>query len=166
MIFLKKIVCANLLLIVGMLAACESQQTRPENSKTSDSDTSSQNIIHQDSTVYFANRTASVSLRASFISQPASIYQTLNTGYKIQLRSIQRRNISISQVSIIAGGRKIELSKKSFLLPPNKAIILDINLDDTLFIQQQADAVLQFKYDGKSQLMSLKEHQLSQFSPL
>ena len=147
----------TLMIVLAMiLIGCQSQATKPEAPVAKP-------LIHEDSTVYFADKTASLSMRATFESENQSHQQELTRGYKFQFRSIQKRNVSISQVSIIAGGKKINLSENRFLLPPQKGITLNLSLEDTHYIDQQQDAILRFKYEGESQLMSLKGHRLIEF---
>ncbi len=149
-----------------LISACQSGNVKPEKN------TPIKSTFNQDSTVYFAKRTASLSLRASFTeageqkSTPASPIQILSRGYQLQFRSIQRKNIAVEQVSIIAGGKKITLTEKIFFVPANKGITLSVSLADTEFISQHNDAVIRFKYNGESQLMSIKRHQIEAFKPL
>ena len=149
------------LLLPLLLSACQGTPTTPKKDQT----TVSKPLIHQDSTIYFANKTASISMRASFTNTGGGTEQALATGYKLQFRSIQEGNVSISQVSIIAGGKKITLNEQGFLLPPNQGATLSINLEDTRYITGHPDATLRFKYEGESQLMSIKQHRLSEFAP-
>jgi hypothetical protein len=128
-------------------------------------------ILHQDSTVYFANRKASISMRASFSNTIKAspdtnkplIIQPLFEGYKLQFRSIAQENMLIDQVSIVADGRNIVLADNSFFIPPNKGITLSVSLEDTLFISQQAEAVLRFKFNNASKIITIKNHQISEF---
>lgn len=126
-------------------------------------------LLHNDSTVYFNDRKASVSMRASFSNNTgqhknASFTQTLSTGYKLQFRSISRENVLINNVFIIAGGKRIIVSESDFFVAPNKGITLALSHEDSLFIQQKNDAVLRFAIDGKSQLMNMRHHKLSEFT--
>lgn len=142
-----------------ILAACQSGPTTPEKP------TNKTTFIHQDSTVYFAGKRASISMRASFTNTANGTEQSLVNGYKLQFRSIEKRNVSITQVSIIAGGKKISLNERGFLLPPSRGATLEVSMEDTRYITESADALLRFKYEGESQLMVIKNHSLSQFAP-
>jgi uncharacterized lipoprotein YajG len=143
-----------------LLAGCQTTPSALNKTQSSAKST----LIHQDSTVYFAKKTASISMRASFSNTSGGVQQSLVDGYKLQFRSIQKRNISIRRVSIIAGGKKIILSEQGFLLPPHQGATLPISIEDTHFIAQQEDAVLRFKYEGESQLMTIRQHRLKEFS--
>ena len=111
-------------------------------------------------------------MRASFSStNPANrdpqkplLIQTLAGAYKLQFRSIRPDNLLIDEVSIVAGGKKIAITEGSFFVPANKGITLSLSLDDTQFIAQHSDTVLRFKADNISQLMSIKNHKISEFS--
>jgi len=149
---------AVILIFLILLAGCKGQLTQPPERPVA------LPLIYEDSTVYFADNTASLSMRASFESDSQSYHQTLTEGYKFQFRSIQKRNILISQVSIISGGEKINVSTNRFLLPPQQGITLSLSLEDTRRIAQQDEAILRFKYEGDSQLMSIKAHRLLEWT--
>ncbi|ODS24587.1 hypothetical protein AB835_03120 [Candidatus Endobugula sertula] len=102
-------------------------------------------------------------MRASFSQKPQTIKQQLARGYKLQLRSIHQQSILISQMSIIAGGKKISLNEGSFIVVPQKSVNLSLSPEDSQYISQQSDALLRFKYNGASQLISISNHQLSNF---
>ena len=145
-----------------MLIAC--QAALPKETASSQ-----HTLLHNDSTVYFNDRKASVSMRASFSNnidhnEDSPIIQTLSTGYKLQFRSISRENVLINNVFIIAGGKRIIVSEGDFFVAPNKGITLSLSHEDSLFIQQQNDAVLRFTIDGESQLMNMKHHKLTEFT--
>lgn len=131
-----------------------------------------ENVIYQDSTVYFANKTASISLRASLLNTIPSnkesnhplVIQPLTKGYQLQFRSINKENISISQASIVAGGKKITISDAAFFIPYNQGITLSLSLEDTQYISQQSDAVLRFKYNNHSVIITLSNHTIKEFS--
>lgn len=150
-----------------LLSAC---QSTPEPTKKVDAP----EILHQDSTVYFADKKASVSMRASFIQRTIQGNQTdplsqstttqlLNGGYQLQFRSIDKGNNSIEDVSVVAGGKKFSLSTTSLLIPQNKWVILGLTEEESLFIAQQSDATLRFRYNQTSYLMSIRNHTLSEF---
>ncbi len=129
-------------------------------------------LFHQDSTIYFSNRQASISMRASLESSTPSdalsnsrplFIKDLKAGYKLQFRSIHQENILIEQMSIVAGGKLFIITEKPFFIPSNKSVNLSLSLEDSLFISQQDDAVLRFKYEGESQLLTIKSHKLNNF---
>lgn len=138
--------------------------------------TPKETVFHQDSTVYFSKRKASISLRASFSNkitvnnsetnpeqEPLPV-QPLIQGYKFQFRSIKPDNIFIDQLSIIAGGKKIVIADAGFFVPSNQGVTLNLSLADTLFIHQKNDAILRFKADGVSELMSINGHKMNAFT--
>ncbi|MFT5117009.1 MAG: hypothetical protein ACI9NY_000536 [Kiritimatiellia bacterium] len=126
-------------------------------------------IFHQESTVYFANKTASISMRASFSnalqnkSSGPLIVQPLIEGYKLQFRTLKKDNLLIKQASIIVGGKKIVIADDAFFVPYNKGISLSLSLEDTQYISQHDNAILGFNYDNESLLVSIKSHKLSNF---
>lgn len=135
-------------------------------STTTKSDAKAQaptNVIHQDSTQYFAERTGSISMRATFLNTSSSTKQPFVEGYKFQFRSIQQRNVPVSQVSIIAGGQKFELAENAFFVPPNQGINLALSIEESKMISQQSDAILRFKANNQSYIMSISQHQLIPF---
>jgi hypothetical protein len=163
---LEKIVIISLsiaLLNCGQLPVKDSGQ---ETSNANISD-----IFHRDSTVNFANKKASASLRASFIQKNteissvtgSAVSQSLHNGYKLQFRTILAGSNIIDRASIIAGGKRIPLTETELFVRPNKGLIISISEADTLFIHQQRDATLRFLFNGTSHLMSIRNHQLSEF---
>jgi hypothetical protein len=129
-------------------------------------------IFHQDSTVYFSDKKASVSLRASFIqeiSEPSNTKesrittQSLMNGYQLQFRAILKGNNTVEQVSIIAGGKRFLLSDKPLFIQVNKGLTINTNKEDAVFIMNQSDATLRFKFNQASYLMSIRHHTLSEF---
>ena len=128
-------------------------------------------IFHQDSTVYFADKKASISLRASFIQKTNestdttsnTTTQSLMGGYKLQFRSIFKGNSTIGHVSIIAGGRRIVLSDKPLFIQSTKGLTINTSIEDALFIMAYNDATLRFTFNQTSHLMSINNHTLSEF---
>ncbi len=157
----RRLLSHSILLLCGLaLMAC---QTAPSKQTTLKKDT----LLHNDSTVYFNHRKASVSMRASFSnttnSENVSTTQTLANGYKLQFRSIKTENVFIEKVYIIAGGQRIVLNDNGFFVAPNKGVTLSLNYADSEFIQQQNNVVLRFMIDEQSHIMSIKQHKLSEF---
>lgn len=140
------------------LMACGSTTTKPVVKPQTPT-----NIIHQDSTQYFAKETGSISMRATFLNNSGSTQQPFVEGYKFQFRSIQQKNVPVSQVSIIAGGQKFALAENAFFVPPNQGINLALSIKDSQIISQQADAILRFKANNQSYIMSISNHQLIPF---
>jgi len=147
-----------LVFLCTLIGGCQTASTK----EASPSNPIQNSLIHQDSTVYFADKTASISMRASFINN-GSLEQPIADGYKLQFRSIKKGNVLISQVSIVAGGKKISLTEGSFFVPYNKGINLQLSKEDTLFISQHNDATFRFKHDNESYLMSIRQHKINEF---
>jgi hypothetical protein len=163
----QTIIVSFCLLVLPLLGCEHTLQTK----KTDQPDAA----FHQDSTLYFANKTASISMRASF-TKPSSnkasgpleavsplIVQPLAKGYKLQFRTLNRDNLLINQASIIVGGRKIVIAKDAFFVPYNKGITLSLSLEDTQYISKHDNAVLGFTYDNKSLVVTIKNHKISNF---
>ena len=159
--FLYRIGC---LFIAALIGGCSI--TTPRQNTT---EPPPKNHAIYDSTVYFAKRTASVSLRASFLNQPSNVLPggppAFAKGYKLQFRSISKTNRSISQASIIAGGKKIALTPEAFFIPLNKGATLSISLEDTNYIHQYNNAILRFKYNNESVFFTISNNQISEFIP-
>ncbi|MFT6101903.1 MAG: hypothetical protein ACJATV_000343 [Granulosicoccus sp.] len=129
--------------------------------------------FHQESTLYFSNKTASISMRASFTNISSNeadralnkplIVQPLAEGYKLQFRTINKDNLLINQASIIVGGRKILVAKGAFFVPYNKGVTLSLSLEDTQYIRQHDNAILGINYDKESLLITIKNHKISTF---
>lgn len=156
-----------LTLFGAFLFGCQTAGTPTKPSEPQES------IFHQDSTVYFAKRTASVSMRASFkntiargnnLQQPLKI-QPLNNGYKFQFRTVRKDNVAIGKVDVIAGGKRIVVSNEKVFLPANQGLTLTLSLADSLFTSEKDDAILAFTFNGNSYLVNIKDHQISEFIP-
>jgi hypothetical protein len=152
-----------------LLISCGQLPIKESGKETTSGDTS--DIFHQDSTVYFVNKKSSISLRASFIQKNTEVSsatgsvvsQSLSNGYKLQLRTILAGNNIIDRASIIAGGKRIALMETELFIRPGKGLTISISEEDTIFIHQQLDATLRFLFNGTSHLMSIRNHQLSEF---
>ena len=166
------------LLMLTLLTGCQNQGAITESGNQADNETgestitnkeSSTNaaIFYQDSTVYFAEESASISMRASFLNQlqeqGEQVIQPFAQGYRLQFRSLEEPPPSLGTVAIIAGGRKIELTGSSIIIPSKQGITFSISLENTRFISEQSDSVLQFKYQGESYFMLINDHRLSDF---
>ena len=117
---------------------------------------------HVDSTMYFAQRTASVSMRATFNRQGRT---SLVDGYKFQFRSIDEKPAFLNSVSIIAGGKRIFLEEGQIVLPTGQGVTLQLSLEDSNFIAAFPSALLQFRHNRESQIYAIELHQLQEFSP-
>lgn len=115
-----------------------------------------------DSTQYFAERTGSVSMRATFNKKDSVMAE----GYKFQFRTINPRPVFLNSVSIIAGGKRIFLEEGQIVLPSQKGITLPLSLEDSAFIAGFPSALLQFKQNNISEIFTIELHQLSIFKPL
>jgi len=163
---LRHTIIVSLCLLALTLASCVHT---PSTTETVEKDT----VFHQESTLYFANKTASISMRASFTNTSSNeangarskplIVQPLAEGYKLQFRTINKDNLLINQASIIVGGRKIPIAKGAFFVPYNKGVTLSLSLEDTQYISQHDNATLGINYDDESLLMTIKNHKISIF---
>lgn len=143
----------------AVLVACQTTSTR-DKANTANQAAKASDVFHRDSTHYFADKTASVSLRATFSNTENANEQKLLSGYKLQFRTINLKGGTIGQVTIIAGGRQITLSENGFVIPPNQGINLQLSLEDTRFIHQQNDGLLRFRFQDESQLIQIQDHAL------
>lgn len=141
------------------LTACQTLDTK-NTSTNSDAAIKAKDVFYHDSTHYFADRTASVSMRATFLNTEDGDKQELVEGYKLQFRTINLKGGAIGQVTIIAGGKQITLSENGFIIPPKQGINLELSLEETQFIHQQNDGLLRFKFQNESQLIQIKDHTL------
>jgi len=114
-----------------------------------------------DSTEYFAERTGSVSLRATFSKQDSK----MDEGYKLQFRTISPRPVFLNSISVVAGGKRIFLEEGQIVLPSQKGVTLEASLEDSLFIGKFPSALLQFKQNNISEILTIELHQLKKFSP-
>ena len=166
------------LIVAAVLSACG---TTPEQSAGTDNTTpatSAQNkqtqtqqidreanpesaYTYVDSTVLFAEKTASVSLRASFGTQDPGMKQ----GYQLQFRTLSDTPVFLSSISVIAGGQRLFVEEGQIVLPQKKGISLSLSLEESLFIGEYETALLQFRYNNESFLMQIRLHQLSEFIP-
>lgn len=141
-----------------ILSACQPTKEKPSSISKAQAATGS---IYRDSTHYFLNRTASISMRATLSNNS----QTIIEGYKLQFRTIRNQNVAITDASIVAGGQYFSIANKEFFIDKQRAITLQLELNNTQLIQQQSDAVLRFKADGESLLFIIQNHQLQPFLP-
>lgn len=119
------------------------------------------NLTYVDSTVLFAEDTASASMRATFTPDGTKMLE----GYKFQFRSIKTDVVFLSSISIIAGGERIFLEEGQIALPKERGITLSLSLEDSLAIANYKTALLQFRYDNESFLMEIALHKLAEFLP-
>ncbi len=117
---------------------------------------------HVDSTTYFSERTASVSMRATFNRGQSA---TMSEGYKFQFRTISNRPVFLSSISIVAGGKRFFLEQGQIVLPSQKGVTLQLPLKDSVFVAQFPSALLQFKQNNTSEIFSIELHQIKEFAP-
>ena len=115
-----------------------------------------------ESTQLFDNRTASVSMRATFTNSSPSI---MERGYLFQFRRINQQAAFLSSISIIAGGQRYFLEEGQVVLPAQQGLTLKLSLDESLEIAKYPSSLLQFKYNNQSYLFSIELHQLKEFAP-
>ena len=145
-----------------LLAGCGTVATTPESGQKSTTENSSLTFV--DSTQYFREDTASISLRASFDTS-SNTSLTMVDGYKFQFRTLSDTPIFISSVSIIAGGKRFFVEEGQFVLTKEKGTTSTLPLDDSLFIADFPSALLQFRYNNESFLFEIALHQLKEFRP-
>ena len=135
------------------LIGCESQAPKPvvESPHT-----------HVDSTLYFAERTASISMRASFTREQPS---TMTTGYQFQFRTINTQPAFLNSISLVAGGKRLFLEENQIVLPSQKGITLQLSLEDSQWLAQYPSALIQFRHNNDSYLFAIELHQLKAFAP-
>ena len=115
-----------------------------------------------DSTQYFNDRTASVSMRATFTNNSPS---SMEHGYLFQFRSINQKPAFLNSISIIAGGSRFFLEEGQVVLPTQKGLTLKLSLEESLEIAKYPASLLQFRHNNQSYLFSIELHQLKVFSP-
>lgn len=119
-------------------------------------------FTYVDSTILFAEDTASASMRATFNREGNT---TMAEGYKFQFRSVNDEVIFLSSISVIAGGERIFLEEGQIALPKEKGITLQLSLEDSLKIAEYETALFQFRFDNESFLMQIALHKLSEYLP-
>lgn len=153
-----KITYAKVLIVVAvvlLIASCGSQ-------KAKDAPPVQAPYTFVDSTEYFADRTASVSMRATFHrEQPAS---GMAEGYRFQFRTINTQPAFLNSISLVAGGKRIFLEEGQIVLPLEKGITLQLSLEDSLLVAQQNSALLQFRHNNTSHIFTIELHQLKPFT--
>jgi hypothetical protein len=150
-VFLKTFLVLCLLIVVN---CGSSPQKKPESQISP--------FTFVDSTLYFAERTASVSMRATFNNaQPSG----MNKGYMFQFRTISKNPAFLNSVSIVAGGKRFFLEEGQIVLPSQKGVTLKLPLNDSLFVAKYPSALLQFRYNNTSFIFSIELHQLKDFEP-
>ena len=146
--------------VIGFLAislgltGCQSQQASekaPESPYT-----------YVDSTLYFAERTASISMRATFTDQQPS---TMTKGYKFQFRTINTQPAFLSSISLIADGKRIFLEEGQVVLPSQKGVTLELSLENSLWLAKYPSALVQFRHGNDSYIFAIGLHQLKEFAP-
>ena len=119
-------------------------------------------FTYVDSTILFAEDTASASMRATFNREGNT---TMAEGYKFQFRSVNNEVIFLSSISVVAGGERIFLEEGQIALPKEKGITLQLSLEDSLKIAEYETALFQFRFDNESFLMQISLHKLSEYLP-
>jgi hypothetical protein len=144
-----------LLLSSIFLSACGSAPEKNQQASISP-------YTYVDSTLYFAERTASVSMRATFNrEQPSGMAE----GYLFQFRTISNKPAFLNSISIVAGGKRLFLEEGQIVLPNQKGVTLQLSLEDSLFVAQYPSALVQFRHNNDSQIFSIELHQLTEFTP-
>lgn len=139
------------------LVSCGTTDNKPTKSATPSPYT------YVDSTEYYLEDTASVSMRATFNNNAPQ--SGMVTGYKFQFRSLNPKPLFLSSISIIAGGKRLFVEEGQLVVANDKPITQNLNLQDSEFIAQYPDALLQFRANNQSVLFTIELHQLREFSP-
>ncbi len=140
----------------------ESVPQTPENKKAPPSTPSAD---YQDSTLFFDNRLGSISLRAS-VSRPSAASTgkpSLVSGYQFQFRSARAETMTLENIAVTAGGKRIALENGTLFLPPQKGLTFSLSLSDSQFVFKQPQAMLLFIYNGKTQIARISNHRLLDF---
>ena len=141
------------LLFLVVLAGCQSTPNEPAVVSP---------YTYVDSTQYFDERTASVSMRATFTNSSPS---GMERGYLFQFRSINKKPAFLNSISIIAGGKRYFLEEGQVVLPNQKGLTFNLSLDDSLEVAKYPSSLLQFRHNNQSYLFSIELHQLQEFAP-
>lgn len=152
----------SILLFILLLSGCGTTTQKPTPAASAQTPALDKPYTFIDSTEYFADRTASVSMRATFDTTGTA---TMSTGYKFQFRSISKSPIFLSSMSIIAGGKRFFVEKGQVTLTNNKSVTLTLPLEDSQFIGTFPSALLQFKHNNLSHILTITLHQLQEFIP-
>lgn len=146
------------------LSACGSTPSQTDSTDTNESPSAEKPaaFTYVDSTLLFADDTASASMRATFNREGNA---TMAEGYKFQFRSINEEVIFLSSISIIAGGERFFLEEGQIALPKEKGVTLTLPLEDSLAIAQYETALFQFKVGNESFLMQITLHKLTEYLP-
>lgn len=168
----KNYLLATLSFLLIVLSGCTQIPNQQQSHAPSENnDDNAYDVFHQDSTVYFADKKSSISLRASFIQYTDAQtnkttekpQQQLEDGYKFQFRTILSGNNVINRASIIAGGKRIILIDTPLFIHPQRGLTVGLNDADTAHIRAYTDATLRFSFNDTSYLMSLRNDKLSEF---
>ncbi|MBX2809014.1 MAG: hypothetical protein KTR20_10330 [Cellvibrionaceae bacterium] len=146
--------------LAALLSSCGTTHEKSTSALPTKTEPSPYTFI--DSTEYFADRTASVSMRASFDTRNPS---AMSSGYKFQFRTISETPILLNSISIIAGGKRIFIEPGQVVLPKHKSVTLSLPLEASQFIATFPSALLQFKHNNISQLLAITLHRLQEFDP-
>jgi len=151
-----------------LLSACGSMPATPTDSTATEPTTAepikepAAPFTYVDSTLLFAEETASASMRATFNREGNA---DMAQGYQFQFRSISPEVIFLSSISVVAGGERIFLEEGQIALPKEKGITLTLSLEESLKIAEYETALFQFKFDNESFLMAISLHKLSEYLP-
>lgn len=144
---------ASIFIVITSLSAC---QSAPNKDITP---VSPYNYV--DSTEYFAERSGSVSMRATFSKEKSAMVE----GYKFQFRTVSKRPVFLNSISIVAGGKRIFLNEGQIVLPSESGITVKLSLEDSLFVGKYPSALLQFRQNNVSEIFAIELHQLTEFVP-
>ena len=158
----SKIFHAALIAAALLLSACGSTPKQATTQIETPPETPAPAFTYVDSTLLFAEDSASASMRATFNREGNA---TMAEGYKFQFRSINDDVIFLSSISIIAGGDRFFLEEGQIALPKEKGVTLTLPLEDSLAIAQYETALFQFRFGNESFLMQIALHKLSEYLP-
>ncbi|MFT6791198.1 MAG: hypothetical protein ACJA04_000398 [Cellvibrionaceae bacterium] len=115
-----------------------------------------------DSTVYFAERTASLSMRSTFKKSQTA---TITEGYKFQFRTINTKPVFLGSISLIAGGKIFFLEEGQVILLSQNEVNFELSLETSQFLVSYTPALIQFRYNNESVIFTIDLHQVKTFSP-
>ena len=149
--YLRVVISFGLLVLLGACASNPQEKTPPVSPYT-----------FVDSTVYFAEQTASLSMRTTFHKGQSAV---IAEGYRFQFRTISPTPVFLSSISLIAGGKRLFLEEGQVVLPNEKGVTLKLSIKDSQFVAGFPSALIQFKHNNQSFIFTIELHQVKDFNP-
>lgn len=179
---MKTVSKAWIVLIVLLMTACQStpsQQTvpksanKPVNPNTDSVSGKAQTAVkpkpkptyrYIESTLFFDDEKASVSLRAAVhspsVSNPSATVLPLVSGYQFQFRSVNDTAVPTGNVAIKSDGDMIVVEAGHAFIPSGKGVTFVLGLKDSRRVNAASDAILLFDYKNKLHQVIIHQHQL------